>query len=105
MLGRPLVDAIAKDTPYDQFARAILAASGEEHQTPATVWYKELQNPEQFVDDTAQVFLGLRIACAQCHHHPYEKWSQDDYYGMPSSCNVRRSAGDLPRTAKSTVPG
>ena len=38
--------------------------------------------PEQFVDDTAQVFLGLRLACAQCHHHPYEKWSQDDYWGL-----------------------
>ena len=49
---------------------------------PPTVWYKDLQNPEQFVDDTAQVFLGLRIACANCHHHPYEKWSQDDYWGM-----------------------
>jgi hypothetical protein len=34
------------------------------------------------VDDTAQVFLGLRIACANCHHHPYEKWSQDDYWGL-----------------------
>ncbi|MBI3412265.1 MAG: DUF1553 domain-containing protein [Planctomycetes bacterium] len=75
-------EAIAKDLPYDQFARSILAASGEEHQTPPTVWYKELQNPEQFVDDTAQVFLGLRMACAQCHHHPYEKWSQDDYWGL-----------------------
>ena len=49
---------------------------------PPTVWYKELQKPEQFVDDTAQVFLGLRLACAQCHHHPYEKWSQDDYWGI-----------------------
>ena len=50
--------------------------------SPPTVWYKELQKPEQFVDDTAQVFLGLRMACAQCHHHPYEKWSQDDYWGL-----------------------
>src|SRR5262249_50757968 len=38
--------------------------------------------PEQFVDDLCQLFLGTRIACAQCHHHPYEKWSQDDYWGM-----------------------
>jgi hypothetical protein len=74
--------AIAQDMPYDAFARAILAASGDEYTHPPTVWYKELQNPEQFVDDTAQVFLGLRLACAQCHHHPYEKWSQDDYWGL-----------------------
>jgi len=68
--------------PYNKFARAILAATGDEVSNPPTVWYKELQQPEQFVDDTAQVFLGLRLACAQCHHHPYEKWSQDDYWGL-----------------------
>jgi hypothetical protein len=75
-------NAIAHDKPYDEFARSILGASGDEVTNPPTVWYKEMQNPEQFVDDTAQVFLGLRLACAQCHHHPYEKWSQDDYWGI-----------------------
>ncbi len=74
--------AIAKDMPYDQFAREILAATGDETANPPTVWYKELANAENFVDDLAQVFLGLRMACAQCHHHPYEKWSQDDYWGL-----------------------
>ena len=49
---------------------------------PPTVWYRDLQKPEQFVDDACQLFLGVRMACAQCHHHPYEKWSQDDYWGM-----------------------
>jgi hypothetical protein len=75
-------DSIAMDKPYDHFVREILAATGDETQAPPTVWYKELQDPQQFVDDTAQVFLGLRIACAQCHHHPFEKWSQDDYWGL-----------------------
>ncbi len=75
-------EAIAEDMPYDQFARDILAASGDERTHPPTVWYKELSKPEEFVDDTAQVFLGLRMACANCHHHPYEKWSQDDYWGL-----------------------
>jgi hypothetical protein len=75
-------DAVAADMPYDEFARSILAAVGDEVNNPPTVWYKELQTPEQFVDDTAQVFLGLRLACANCHHHPYEKWGQDDYWGV-----------------------
>jgi hypothetical protein len=75
-------EAIAADKPYDEFARAILAATGSETAHPPTVWYKELMEPQQFVDDTAQVFLGLRLACAQCHHHPYEKWSQDDFWGI-----------------------
>jgi hypothetical protein len=74
--------AVADDKPYDEFARDILGATGDETMNPPAVWYKELQQPEQFVDDTAQVFLGLRLACAQCHHHPYEKWSQDDYWGI-----------------------
>jgi hypothetical protein len=74
--------AMAKDKPYDEFARDILTASGNETNNPPTVWYKDLQQANQFVDDTAQVFLGLRMACAQCHHHPYEKWSQDDYWGL-----------------------
>ena len=75
-------EAVAQDKPYDQFARAILAATGDNLKSPPTVWYLELVQPENFVDDTAQVFLGLRMACAQCHHHPYEKWSQDDYWGL-----------------------
>jgi hypothetical protein len=75
-------DALAQDMPYDQFVRAILAGNGDEMTHPPTVWYKELQEPQQFVDDTAQVFLGLRLACAQCHHHPYEKWSQDDFWSL-----------------------
>ncbi len=74
--------AIARDMPYDEFARDILGATGDELSCPPTVWYKELSKPEEFVDDAAQVFLGLRLACAQCHHHPYEKWSQDDYWGL-----------------------
>ena len=75
-------EAIATDMPYSEFVRDILGAVGDENKSPPTVWYKELMNPEQFVDDTAQVFLGQRLACAQCHHHPYEKWSQDDFWGL-----------------------
>ena len=75
-------EAVAADMPYTDFARAILGANGDEANNPPTVWYKELEKPENYVDDTAQVFLGLRMACANCHHHPYEKWSQDDYWGF-----------------------
>jgi hypothetical protein len=75
-------ESMAADKPYDQFAREILAAIGDETKAPPTVWYRDLQKPEQFVDDACQLFLGVRVACAQCHHHPYEKWSQDDYWGM-----------------------
>ncbi len=87
--------SIARDKPYDEFTRDILGATGDELSSPPTVWYKELTAPDQFVDDTAQVFLGLRMACAQCHHHPYEKWSQDDYWGM---------AAFFGRVSRKTIP-
>ncbi|HUR56006.1 MAG TPA: DUF1549 domain-containing protein, partial [Gemmataceae bacterium] len=74
--------AIASDMPYSEFTRAVLTASGDERKNPTTVWYKELDKPENFVDDVSQVFLGQRMACANCHHHPYEKWSQDDYWSL-----------------------
>ncbi len=77
-------ESIATDKPYDQFTREILGAIGDEAKSPPTMWYRDLQKPEQFVDDACQLFLGVRVACAQCHHHPYEKWSQDDYWGMAS---------------------
>ncbi len=75
-------ESIATDKPYSEFVRDIVCAIGDETKSPATVWYKEVTTPEQFVDDVSQVFLGQRLACANCHHHPYEKWTQDDYWGI-----------------------
>jgi len=77
-----IVEAMAADKPYDEFVREIVCAIGDEAKSPPTVWFKEVTTPEQFVDDVSQVFIGQRLACANCHHHPYEKWSQDDYWGL-----------------------
>ena len=74
--------AVRDDLPYDEFVRRIVTANGHETQNPPVVWFKELTRPDQLVDDVGQVFLGQRLACAQCHHHPYERWSQDDYWGL-----------------------
>ena len=68
--------------PYDQFVREIITASGQSRHNPAVVWYREVDQVNEQVEDTAQLFLGLRIQCARCHHHPFEKWSQNDYYGL-----------------------
>lgn len=73
---------IYDNMPYDQFVREIVTASGDPQSNPAVVWYRDVDTTEEQVEDTAQLFLGLRIQCARCHHHPFEKWSQDDYYGM-----------------------
>lgn len=73
---------IYDNVPYDQFVREIVTASGDPQINPAVTWYRDVDSVEEQVEDTAQLFLGLRIQCARCHHHPFEKWSQDDYYGM-----------------------
>lgn len=78
-------DSLANNKPYDQFVREIVTATGDfagPKAQPPVGWYNVLRTPQALVDDTAQVFLGTRIQCAQCHHHPYEKWSQDDYWGL-----------------------
>ncbi len=75
-------ESLDRNVPYDQFVRAILAASGTPETSPPVQWYRKLRETGAFVDDTAQVFLGMRLQCAKCHHHPFEKWSQHDYYGF-----------------------
>ena len=75
-------DSLHKNLPYDEFARAVLAASGDMHRNPAATWYREVKTMQTQMEDTAQLFLGTRMQCAQCHHHPFEKWSQKDYYSF-----------------------
>ena len=77
-------DMIARNRPYDEFVRGIVAAAGEWQSAPAINWYWQSRDDQlhQVTADTAQVFLGIRLQCARCHHHPYEKWGQDDYYGL-----------------------
>lgn len=68
--------------PFDEFATELITARGNPGTNPAVSWYRAVSDPKDQMADIAQVFLGVRIQCAQCHHHPYEKWSQDDYYGF-----------------------
>lgn len=75
-------DSLYANKPYDHFVREILTASGDPAENPPVVWYREVDQTNEQVEDLAQLFLGLRIQCARCHHHPFEKWSQDDYYGL-----------------------
>jgi hypothetical protein len=85
--------------PYDEMVRNILTASGDKSFNPAVIWYREVDQVNEQVEDTAQLFLGLRIQCARCHHHPFEKWSQNDYYSFSAFFsrvgrkNLQRNAG------------
>lgn len=83
--------------PYDQFVREVIASSGDFRTSPGTVWFKEVDERSAQLEDTAQLFLGLRIQCARCHHHPFEKWSQQDYYGFEAFfTRVGQKPGPLP---------
>jgi len=75
-------DCMQANTPYDQMARQLLAATGTIATNPAVAWYKRVKEPQQQLEDVAQLFLGVRMQCAQCHHHPFERWSQKDYYSL-----------------------
>lgn len=75
-------DSLLANTPYDQMVRELLAATGTVIANPPVAWYKRVKEPKQQLEDVAQLFLGVRMQCAQCHHHPFERWSQDDYYSL-----------------------
>jgi hypothetical protein len=74
--------SLAANKPFDQFAREIITAEGPLQSVGPTSFYKVIPNPGDAASTLSQVFLGVRIACAQCHHHPFDRWSQTDYYGM-----------------------
>ncbi len=75
---------VAGGTPWDQFVRAIVTATGESVEDGPTNFYALSQSPEDMTENVSQAFLGLSIGCAKCHNHPLEKWTNDQYYGMAS---------------------
>src|SRR5262245_47539225 len=75
-------DSLLSNKPYDQIVRELLAATGTVLDNPPVAWYKRVKDTKEQLEDIAQLFLGVRMQCAQCHHHPFERWSQDDYYGF-----------------------
>jgi len=74
--------AFRENMPYDQFVGSVLTATGDPETHPPVAWYREVKTSTAQMEDVAQLFLGMRMACAKCHHHPFERWSQQDYYGF-----------------------
>jgi hypothetical protein len=81
-LTRWLRKQFAANRPYDEMAREILTAQGPIQSESPAAFFKSLDTPEVTSRAVSQLFLGVRIECAQCHHHPSERWSQDDYAGL-----------------------
>jgi mono/diheme cytochrome c family protein len=77
-----LRESFRLNKPYDQFAREILLAKGSTHRDGPVVVFRDRREPPDITTLVSQVFLGVRMECAKCHHHPNEKWSQEDFYQL-----------------------
>lgn len=77
-----LVEKLSKDTPLDEMVRELLSANGGTFKNPATNYYQSTRDRLLLAENVAQVFMGMRIQCAQCHNHPFDRWTQDEYYGF-----------------------
>ncbi len=75
--------AVEQGMPYDEMCRRLLAANGRPSAVPEVGWVLgDNANPMALAGATAQVFLGVRIACAECHDHPFDKWTREQFYGL-----------------------
>ena len=72
--------AIAENKPYDTFVRQLLLAEGSSYRNPEVNYYRALREPGKITEDVSQTFLGVRFNCNKCHDHPFEKWTQRQYY-------------------------
>ncbi len=79
-----LTNALATDTPIDQIVRDLIASNGGVFERPATNFYQVERDTLKTSENVAQVFMGIRTQCAQCHNHPFDRWTMDDYYGFAS---------------------
>ena len=91
-------DSIAKNVPYDKMVRSVLTAEGSAYQNPAVNYFRVLREPGKITEDVSQTFLGVRFNCNKCHDHPFERWTQNQYY---------QSAAYFAQVAfkKGTLPG
>ena len=84
---------VQKNTPWDDFVRSLLTASGSSVEHGATNFYALHQDPESMAENASQAFLGLSVGCAKCHNHPLEKWTNDQYYAFANLFSRVRAKG------------
>ena len=88
---RWLRDELARDVPLDAMVRQIVTGLGSTWQNPPASFYRTNRDPMTAAESVGQVFLGIRLQCARCHNHPFDVWTQDDYYGLAAFfANVAR---------------
>lgn len=93
-----LRDRLAAGQPFNEIVRDLLSAEGGTFSNPPTNFYQIEQDVLKLTENVAQVFMGTRIQCAQCHNHPFDRWTMDDYYGFAAFfAQVRRKNAEDPR--------
>jgi hypothetical protein len=93
-----LREKIAGNTPTDVMVRELLASKGGTFSDPATNYYQTETETLKVAENVAQVFMGMRIQCAQCHNHPFDRWTMDDYYGFAAFFSqIGRKRAEDPR--------
>ena len=73
-------DSLAQNKPYDKFVYELLTARGSSYENPAASYFRVARDPKAAMEKTTQLFMGVRLVCTQCHDHPFEKWTQNQYY-------------------------
>ncbi|WP_435011625.1 DUF1549 domain-containing protein [Tundrisphaera lichenicola] len=97
-------EQVDKNVPYDQFAREILTADGSNREHPQASYYKILREPTAMMENTTQLFLAVRFNCNKCHDHPFERWTQDQYY-QTAAYFARVGLKPDPASAGKTIGG
>ena len=93
-----LQDKIANNVPIDQIVQNLIASSGGTFKNPATNFYQVETDTLKTSENVAQVFMGMRIQCAQCHNHPFDRWTMDDYYSFANFFSrIGRKKAEDPR--------
>ncbi len=94
---RWLEESLRSNMPYDQFAKELLTGAGSTLANPPANFYRTATDMNECVETISQVFLGARLQCAKCHNHPFERWTQDNYYGLGAFFNrVERRTTERP---------
>lgn len=95
---------IEANTPYDQFVREIITASGSNKDNPAANYWKVLREPAEAMENTTHLFLATRFNCNKCHDHPFERWTQDQYYHLGAFFSQVQLTND-PASGKNVIAG
>ncbi|HMC66847.1 MAG TPA: DUF1549 domain-containing protein, partial [Gemmataceae bacterium] len=101
-----LREKISRNAPFDGVVRELLTANGSTFANPPANYYRIARDPQNLAETTAQLFFGIRMQCAKCHNHPFERWTQDDYYSLAAFfARVKQKPDKVEPAANPQSPG